>query len=134
MKRNLWRSMLHVAHQLSRALCYAFSSNLHHDFRSMSHSPKIEKGKKPKTARNSPCNRSTTLEHLVRSPTVPKTTTRGAFFCGKLYEGVCELNRKNAVTQVILSQRNLFSVVTNLYILSLDCAPFVTHVKEIIQN
>ena len=64
-------------------------------------------------------NRSTTLDHQIRSPTVPKTTTRGACFRGKLYEGVCELNRKNAVTQDILSQRNLFSVVTNLYILSL---------------
>ena len=64
-------------------------------------------------------NQSTTLEHLVRSPTVPKTTTRGACFRGKLYEGTCELYCKNAVTQVILSQRNLFSLVTNLYILSL---------------
>ena len=50
-----------------------------------------------------------------------KLTTRGACFCGKLYEGVCELYRKNVVTQVILSQRNLFSLVTNLYILSLLC-------------
>ena len=64
-------------------------------------------------------NRSTTLDHLVRSPTVPRTTTRGACFRVKLYEGVCELYRKNAVTQDILSQRNLFCVVTNLFILSL---------------
>ena len=64
-------------------------------------------------------NRSTTLDHLVRSPTVPRTTTRGACFRVKLYEGVCELYRKNAVTQDILSQRNLFCVVTKLYILSL---------------
>ena len=39
-------------------------------------------------------NRSTTLDHLVRSPTVPKTTTRGAYFRGKVYECVCELYRK----------------------------------------
>ena len=62
---------------------------------------------------------STTLDHLVRSPTVPKTAIRGVCFHGKLYDGVYELYRKNAVTQVILSQPNLFPLVTNLSILSL---------------
>ena len=46
-------------------------------------------------------NRSRKLDHLVRSLAVPETTTRGAFLRGKLYEVVCELYRKNAVTQVI---------------------------------
>ena len=46
-------------------------------------------------------NQSTTLEHLVRSPTVPKTTTRGTFLRCQLCERVYELYRKNAVTQVI---------------------------------
>jgi len=39
MERKLWWWMEQDAHHLSRALCGAFCSILHHNFRSMSHPP-----------------------------------------------------------------------------------------------